>query len=130
MIRRSFNILLIAVLALNLMGAWAFASSLDCGMECCEISDTAKAGIPTIESPGCCQTAGVTCGFETGQYKEFFNDVLCCYTGVQKVSDGWDLAVSSPLFSPSTAPLFPTSESYTGPPPNTPLYIHNLTLIC
>jgi hypothetical protein len=68
MIRRVLHILVIAVLALNLMGAWAFASALDCGMACCEPGDWA--GTTSFEASSCCQMNDVTCGFETGKYEE------------------------------------------------------------
>lgn len=130
MLRRIGNIALIAVLALNLMGVWAFASSYDCGMACCQPSETAKAGIPTFESPSCCQTSGITCTFESVDYEELFDEVLCCYTGAHRVSGQWDHAITSLPDIPSSDPSFPPSESSTGPPQNTPIYIHNLTLIC
>ena len=79
MIRKTFHILVITILALNLMGAWVFASILDCSMGCCEPSETAQAGIPTYEAPSCCDIEGVTCGFETGAVDELFDEALCCF---------------------------------------------------
>ena len=82
MVKKTFHIMIVAVLALNLMGALAFASALDCGMACCktdEWSDT-----PSFEAPSCCQMSDVTCGFETGQYEEIFDAAICCYNTTQK----------------------------------------------
>jgi hypothetical protein len=130
MTKRIFNLLIISVLALNLMGAWAFAASFDCGMECCQVSDTARAGIPTLESPSCCQTSGVTCGYQAGHYEELFDEVLCCHSGVQKVSGEEIRAVHALLMSPSPAPTARLAESSIVKTPSTPLYINNLALIC
>ena len=63
MIRKIFHILVIAVLALNLMGAWAFASILDCGMECCKPGELASTGVDYYDAPSCCDYDGVQCGF-------------------------------------------------------------------
>ncbi len=130
MIRKALHILVIAILALNLMGAWAFASALDCGMGCCEQSETARSGIPTFEAPSCCAVDGVTCGFETGQYEELFDTAICCFTGVDKVSAEWDLNVASSLISPSPTLRFPPSEVSAVPTPSTPVYLSNAVFLC
>ena len=130
MIRKALHILVIAILALNLMGAWAFASALDCGMGCCEQSETAQSGIPTFEAPSCCAFDGVTCGFETGQYQELFDTAICCFTGVDKVSAEWDLNVASNFSSHSPTLRFSPSERSTGPPQTTPIYLSNAIFLC
>ena len=130
MIRKVLHIFVIAILALNLMGAWAFASALDCGMECCEQSETAQSGIPTYEAPSCCALNNVTCGVESSQYEELFDTAICCYTGADKVSAEWDLNVFSGIFSPSLTLPFPYSERSTSPPKSTPLYLSNASLLC
>ena len=79
MFKKSLHILIISVLALNLMGAWAFASAFDCGMECCRPAD--HSGTVSYEAPSCCEMGDVTCGFETGQYEELFDTVICCHNG-------------------------------------------------
>jgi len=128
MYKRVFHILIIAVLALNLMGAWAFASAFDCGMECCKPGEWA--GTISIEASSCCQMSDVTCGYETGQYEDLFDEAICCHSSVNKVSGEWDLNISSSLLSPSPTLRFPPSERFTASPQTTPIYLSNATLLC
>jgi hypothetical protein len=128
MIKKSFHILVIAILALNLMGAWAFASAFDCGMECCKPGDWA--GTISYEAPSCCQMTDVTCGFEAGQYEELFDTAICCHSGLQKIGEEWDLNASWSIFSPSPALPLPPSEGSTGPPQSTPVYLSNAAFLC
>jgi hypothetical protein len=130
LIRRTFHILVIAVLALNLMGAWAFASLTDCGMECCKPGEWAASGVASYEAPSCCDYDGVTCGFEAGAVDELFDEAICCFTGAQKVSSGFVLVSSASIFSPSpTLPVAPSARS--APPPlETPLYLSNAAFLC
>jgi len=128
--RKVLHILVIAILALNLAGVWAFASAFDCGMACCEPGEAARAGIPILEAPSCCQVDGVTCGFETGQYNELFDTAICYHNRVQKIAGEWDLIISSNLFPPSPTLRFPPSERSTGPPQSTPLYLSNAVFLC
>ena len=128
MTKKLFHIVVIAILALNLMGAWAFASAFDCGMECCQQGDWADT--TSFEAPSCCGLDDVTCGFETGQYQELFETAICFHTGAQKVSSGFVLISSSSIFSPSpTLPLAPSARS--APlPQSTPLYLSNAVFLC
>ena len=130
MIRKALHISVIAILALNLMGVWAFAGAFDCGMECCRVSETAKAGIPTFESPSCCSIDDVTCGFEAAGYDELFDEVLCCHSPSS--------SASIDLFLADDLSVAESGENLPGPttlvdlqqaqPP--PIYIQNLSLIC
>ena len=120
--------LVIAVLALNLMGVWAFAASLECGMECCESSDQADA--ISLKAPSCCQLSEVTCNFEPGQYQELFDKAICCHNSAQKISGEWGLVVSLGIFSPSPTLLFSPFERTTGPPHKTPVYLSQATFLC
>lgn len=132
MIRKTTNILLIAVLALNLMGAWATAMPLNCGMECCRPTEAVLSDAPMIEAPGCCDRSGVTCTFESGQYEELFDDVLCCISSGFKVNqasiplganvDG-DVGASQP-------PRFTIPVHVNGPPSETPLFLTNAAFLC
>ena len=128
MIKKIIHILVIFILALNLTGALAFAAVLDCGMECCKPGDWA--GTTSFEAPSCCQMDDVTCGFEAGRYEEILDTAICCFTGVQKLSSGWEVAVSSGLFSLSPTLRFPPSEVSTPPLQPTPLYLSNASFLC
>jgi hypothetical protein len=128
MIRRTLHILVIAVLALNLMGAWAFASALDCGMECCQPGDWA--GTTSFEASSCCQMNDVTCGFETGQYQELFDTAICCFTG----SAHQDLAsadlVADKVDSDTPTLRYTVTALSTASPQSTPVYLSNAVFLC
>jgi len=113
---------------MNLMGAWVLASSIDCGMECCNPGEWS--GASSFEASSCCQMNDVTCGFETGQYQELFDKAICCHNGIQKISATWDLVVSSSLLTPSPTLRFTPSERSTGHPRSEPLYLSNASLLC
>ena len=128
MLKRTFHILVIAVLALNLMGAWAFASAFDCGMECCKPGEWA--GTTSYEAPSCCQVDDVTCGFETGRYEEIFDTAICCFNS----ADSHKLTADSLVASVAHAPTHPRSHAYTllndPSPQSTPLYLSNASFLC
>jgi hypothetical protein len=130
MIQKTLKILLVLMLAMNLVGAWAFAMPYDCGMACCETSDLASEGIPTYEAPSCCQTASTTCSFETGQYDEFFDEVVCCYTtsNVDEGSQILSIIKSNEILVSENFPVIEVRT--TGPPHAAPIYISNLALLC
>jgi hypothetical protein len=131
MIRKTFHILIIAILALNLMGAWAFASLLDCGMGCCESSETAQSGIPTFEAPSCCAVDGVTCGFETGQYEELFDKAICCYNSTSSTDDSsYELLTAVALNTPTNSPTYTHTFHSNGPPQSTSIYLSNAVFLC
>ena len=131
MIRKALHILVIAILALNLMGAWAFASALDCGMGCCEQSETARSGIPTFEAPSCCAFDGVTCGFETGQYEELFDEAICCYNSASANDDVSYEFLTAGALNPPTHPRTHASAFLEAPPPQTtPIYLSNAVFLC
>ena len=129
MIRRTLHILVIAILALNLMGAWAFASAFDCGMECCQQGDWA--GTTSFEARSCCGLDDVTCGFETGQYQELFETAICCFNTTSSVDDtSYELLTSD---TPN-AHTHTRTHAYTllkeHPPQSTPLYLSNASFLC
>ena len=129
MIKRFLHILIIVVLALNLMGAWAFASAFDCGMECCELGDWP--GTVSYEAPSCCAMDEVTCGFETGQYEELFDTAICCFNSAdsrQLTADGVSPTAAIIADTPTT-PYSGTVLSIP-PPPAPPLYLSNETFLC
>ena len=128
MIRKTLHILVIGILALNLMGAWAFASAFDCGMECCKPGEWS--GTTSIEAPSCCQMSDVTCGFEAGTYQELFDSAICCHSSVQKIAGGWDLTTTSSILSPSPALRFLPSEVNKPLPTATPAYLSNASFLC
>jgi hypothetical protein len=127
-LKRFLHTLIISVLALNLMGAWAFASLLDCGMVCCQSGD--RAGVVSYEAPSCCEMGDITCGFETGRYDELFDTAICCHSGVQKIAGEWDRTVDSGIFFPSPTLRFPPSEVNTPPPKTAPVYLTNASFLC
>ena len=130
MLKKVFHITIMAVLALNLTGAMAFASLVDCGMECCKPEDWASTGIVSYEAPSCCDSDRTTCGFETAQAPEAFDKVVCCHLSTAKVSG--DAIAPSPwgVTASPAQPSTPFSAFSTGPPPDTPLYLSKLSLIC
>ena len=128
MIKKTFHILIISVLALNLMGAWAFASSLDCGMECCQPGDWA--GTTSFEAPSCCQMSDVTCGFETGQYKELFDTAICCFTGSASQDQSSSDIVAVEVNTDTPTPRYSVTAFSVPPPQTTPVYLSNATLLC
>ena len=129
MLKKTFHILVIAILALNLMGAWAFASAFDCGMECCQQGDWA--GTTSFEAPSCCGLDDVTCGFETGQYQELFETAICCHNRTSSVDDTSYEALTSDA---PTAHTHTRTYAYTllkeHPPQDTPLYLSNASFLC
>ena len=131
MTRKIFHILVIAILALNLMGAWAYASLLDCDMDCCKLGEWAASGVTSFEAPSCCDFAGVTCGFEAGQVDELFDEALCCFN---VTSSNDQTAVVLPAADEINAHthLRTLARTYhsTGPPLETPLYLSNATFLC
>ena len=128
MIRKTLHILVIAILALNLMGAWAFASAFDCGMECCQPGDWG--GTTSFEAPSCCGLDDVTCDFETGQYQELFETAICCHTG-NTYSQAAAALITAGKISPDTpTPRYTDTGFLTGPPQSTPLYLSNASLLC
>ena len=131
MIRRTLHILVIAILALNLMGAWAFAAAFDCGMACCEPSETAQAGIPTFEAPSCCAMDDVTCDFETGQYEELFDTAICCYNSASSNDDtSYELVTADALHAPTQLRTYAHTLLKEPPPQTTPLYLSNASFLC
>jgi hypothetical protein len=132
MIRRTFHILVIAVLALNLMGAWALASITDCGMECCKPSELAGTGVDYYDAPSCCDYDGVQCGFEAGQVDELFDEAVCCFnsatsnqlSAVAITSSGDAYALTEPRTYGRTL------YDLTPPPLETPLYLSNAAFLC
>jgi hypothetical protein len=130
MIRKALHILVIAILALNLMGAWAFASAFDCGMACCQPSETAEAGIPTIEAASCCQMSDVTCGFETGQYEELFDTAICCFTGSADQDQASADLIADKVNTDTPTPRYTVTVLSTGPPQTTPVYLSNAAFLC
>lgn len=129
MLKRIFHILIIAILALNLMGAWAFASAIDCGMACCKPGDWA--GTTSYEAPSCCQMSDLTCGFETGQYEELFDTAICCYNSTSSIDDPSNVLLTAAALY---APTHPRTHSRTfleeHPPQSKPVYLSNVSLLC
>jgi hypothetical protein len=131
MIKKTLHILVITILALNLMGAWAFASAFDCGMECCQPSETAQAGIPTYEAPSCCAMDDITCDFETGQYQELFDTAICCHTTTSSVDDtSYELLAAGVLDTPTHIRTYALTFQKTSSPPSTPVYLSNASFLC
>lgn len=128
MLKKTFHILVIVILGLNLMGAWAFANAMDCGMECCKPGEWA--GTTSYEAPSCCQMSDITCGFESGQYEELFDTAICCHNSYQKVTGDGGLYGFSSFFSPSPILRFPPSEADAPPPQATSIYISNAAFLC
>ena len=132
MIRRTFHILVIAVLALNLMGAWAFASILDCGMECCKPGEWAASGVASYEAPSCCDYDGVQCGFEAGQVDELFDEAVCCFNSAAS-NQLTAVAITSADGAYALTDLRThgrTLYDLHPPPLETPLYLSNATFLC
>ncbi len=114
---------------MNLMGAWAFASTADCGMECCKPG--AWEGTTSFEAPSCCQMDDLTCGFEAGKYEELFDEALCCFHKVagSQLTEGALVAAAvdgAPVYPRTHFPALPS----TGPPGEIPLYLSNATFLC
>ena len=131
MIRKGFHILVIAVLALNLMGAWAFASILDCGMECCKPNELASTGVDYYDAPSCCDYDGVQCGFEAGQVAELFDEAVCCFSSADsKQLTAVSLTITGEVNSPTDVRTHARTFYDTGPPLETPLYLSNATFLC
>ena len=131
MTRKIFHILVITILALNLMGAWAFASILDCSMGCCEPSETAQAGIPTYEAPSCCDIAGVTCGFEAGAVDELFDEALCCFNSAySKQMTAVTIQAADSINGITELRTHGHTLRSAPPPLETPLYLSNATFLC
>jgi hypothetical protein len=128
MIKRVLHILVIAILALNLMGAWAFASALDCGMACCEPGDWA--GTTSFEASSCCQMNDVTCSFETGQYQELFDTAICCFTGSAHPDQASADLVADKVNTDTPIPPYSVTVLSTGPPQSTPVYLSNAVFLC
>jgi len=128
MMRKVFHILVIAILALNLMGAWAFASALDCGMACCEPGDWA--GTTSFEASSCCQLSDVTCGFETGQYQELFDTAICCFTGSADQDQASADLIADKVNTDTPTPRYTVTVLSTGPPQSTPVYLSNASFLC
>ena len=116
MIKKALHILVISVLALNLMGAWAFASAFDCGMECCQPGDWADT--TSYEAVSCCQMNDVTCGFETGQYEELFDTAICCFTGSADQSKTFTALVNAVSSYPDTPTLRYSVTAFSVLPPS------------
>ena len=129
MIKKVLHILVISILALNLMGAWAFAAAFDCGMECCKPGDWA--GTTSYEAPSCCQMTDVTCGFETGQYQELFDTVVCCFNTTSSVDDNsYELLTSDALYAHTYKRTYAYTLLKENPPQETPLYLSNASFLC
>jgi hypothetical protein len=129
MIKKGLHILVIAVLALNLMGAWVFASAFDCGMECCKPGEWA--GTTSFEAPSCCAMDEVTCGFEAGQYEELFDTAICCSnsaTSHQLTADTLSYSIIKDTFTHS--PTYPLTEFSSVPHQEQPLYLSNAAFLC
>lgn len=130
MLKKTIHILFITVLAFNFMGAWALAMPTDCGMECCQASELATAGVPVIEYPGCCSTSETTCTFQAGDYQEIFDKALCCHNGGHSA---YGMAAAAGLPTGHTEPSLGASCAAwndTGPPSAIPLYLNNASLLC
>lgn len=129
MIRRTLHILVIAILALNLMGAWAFASAFDCGMECCQQGDWG--GTTSFEAPSCCGLNDVTCSFEAGAVDELFDEAICCFTGSPDQSQTFTALINAVGSNPDTpTPRYSVTAFSVPPPQSTPLYLSNASLLC
>jgi hypothetical protein len=129
MIKKGLHILFIAVLALNLMGAWVFASAFDCGMECCKAGEWA--GTTSFEAPSCCAMDDVTCVFETGQYEELFDTAICSFNSATSHKLPVDNVTSTMVVVADTPTLRYSDTAFLTPPPQpTPLYLSNASLLC
>jgi hypothetical protein len=131
MFKRAFHIIVIAVLAMNLTGVLAFAYATDCGMECCKPEEWSGTGTASYESASCCGMDDVSCGFETGQYEELFDEALCCFNG----SISKNRAVSNLLATidgNADIPIlrYSVTRHSKGSPQTVPVYLSNATLIC
>lgn len=127
MMKKVFHIGFICVLALNLMGAWALASALDCGMACCKPGDWA--GTTSFEAPSCCQMNDITCGFETGTFEEIFDTAVCCFSTPDNNQHSAALDIVKVDTDIPTYRNTVTRLS-TGPPPDTPVYLSNASFLC
>lgn len=129
MIRKSLHIAMMVVLAMNLTGAMALASLLDCGMACCKPGDWV--GTTSLEAPSCCQMSNVTCGFETGQYEELFDTAICCFTGSAHQNNVFTALVHEVGNNADTPiPRHTVTALSTGPPLSAPVYLSNASLLC
>jgi len=129
MLKKTFNILVIVILALNLMGALAFASAFDCGMACCEPGDWA--GTTSFEASSCCQMNDVTCGFETGQYQELFDTAICCYNSTSSADNAsYELLTSGALDTPTHIRTYTRTFLEVISPKSTPVYLSNASFLC
>ena len=128
--KKTVHIAIITLLALNLMGSWAFALAGDCGMECCAVSDTATAGVPVFEAPSCCSSEGTTCNFESTPHEELFDEVLCCFA--QSHSAGSDITASY-IFASASLEAYSYQNVFPGdfiPSYQEPLFLKNLSILC
>ncbi|MDF1536790.1 MAG: hypothetical protein P1S46_09900 [bacterium] len=132
MYRKSLHILVIAVLALNLMGAWAFASITDCGMDCCMPGEWAAGGTASYEAPSCCDISGVTCGFEAGAADELFDEAICCFNsaGSHQLSAVTVASTEDAFVDTDLRTHARTLHVAQPPPPEAPLYLSNATFLC
>jgi len=129
MLKKTLHILVIAILALNLMGALAFASAFDCGMECCKPGDWA--GTTSYEAPSCCQMSDVTCGFEAGQYEELLDTAICCYNSTSSADNAsYELLTSGALDIPTHVRTYAHTFPEVISPNSTPVYLSNASFLC
>ena len=129
MSKRFFNILVIALLALTLMGAPAFAFSPDCGMDCCRPPD--RAGAAFFEAPSCCNLDGVTCGFEAGRFEALLDEALCCPNSGNLPSDGIDiLSFADSYLAHTRLRTHPPTFNLLGSQPTIPVYLSNAAILC
>jgi hypothetical protein len=132
MVKRTLNILIIAVLAMNLMAAWALAMPFDCGMECCKASETTAVGIPNFEAPSCCNISDTTCAFEVGDYDEIFDEVVCRTNAATNFNSGSVYLDADVTDSLTDSPIHPIAvfTLANGPPSETPLFLANAAFLC
>jgi len=128
--KKTFHIVIIALMALNLMGSWGIASAADCGMSCCASNETAKNSIPVYEAPNCCSAGGMSCDLESTSHAELFDEVVCCFG--QTLS-----SLSADIASSTSSSIFEGALSYHrfspgGTPPSysEPLFLKNLSILC
>lgn len=128
MLKKILNILIVAIIALNLAGGWVFASSLDCGMECCD--NGGQADTSSFEASSCCHLSDVTCGSGTGHHQELFDKAICHHAGTQKAPNKWGPDPTSLIFTNSPALRYPTFRGSPGLTRTLPVYLSNASLIC
>jgi hypothetical protein len=73
----------------------------------------------------------VTCGFETGQFEELFDEALCCFHSSdsrQLTAEGLSYSGIKDTFTHS--PTYPLTEFSSVPHQEQPLYLSNAAFLC